>query len=97
MQFPRYGAIIEQVRQIKGVGGIAPERAAGAEDFLHGAQIRRMGEVERAGIRNAIHVLMRARGDYDFTDGLGEIVRIVAGDAVLLGFVPQMMMAPCSL
>src|SRR6476469_4369587 len=46
-----------------------------------------MREVKRAGIRNAVHVLMRARRDYDFANGLGEIVWVVTGDAILFGFV----------
>src|SRR5882724_8351605 len=81
------GAVIEQVRQIGGVGCVAEEWSAGAEDFLHGAQIRRMGEVERAGIGNAIHVLASALRNYDLANGVVEVVRVVARDAVLFGFV----------
>src|SRR5215831_16980416 len=53
----RNRALSEQAGKIVGVYGIAQEKRPGhMEDFLHGAQIRRVREKDRAGERDAVHV-----------------------------------------
>src|SRR5215831_14089680 len=50
----------EQVGKIVGVCRVAQEERPGhMEDFLHGAQIRRVREKDRAGKRLAVHVMLR--------------------------------------
>src|SRR5262252_8746204 len=47
----------EQAGKIVGVYGVAQEKRLGhMEDFLHGAQIRRVREKDLAGKRDAVHV-----------------------------------------
>lgn len=53
----RNRAFSEQAGKIVGVYGVAQEKRPGhMEDFLHGAQIRRVREKDRAGKRDAVHV-----------------------------------------
>jgi len=52
------------------------------KDILQCAQIGRMRVIHRAGEVTAADVLVSARGDDDFPNGVVEVVRIVARDAV---------------
>src|SRR5215475_12869858 len=75
----------EQVAQVRRIDRVAEEREAvvwiDVEDFLHGAQERRMAELDRAGERLAVHVLVRVLGNDNEWDG--ELVGVPT-----LGLVP---------
>ena len=77
----RNGARIEQVGQIRRVGCITEIRPH-VKDILQCAQIGRMRVIHRAGEVTAADVLVSTRGDDDFPNGVVEVVRIVARDAV---------------
>src|SRR4029077_13232604 len=77
---------LEEVGEIGGVGCIA-QIWSDVENILPGAQIGRVGVVDGTGVGLVVHIGVGAIGDDDFADGVAEVVGIVAGDAVLFGFV----------
>ncbi len=82
-------AVCKQAGKIVGVYCIAQEERPGyVEDFLHGAQIGRVREEHVTGKRRAAHIRVSIGRNDDFTKGVGQVVRVVAGDAVGLGLVP---------
>ena len=58
------------------------------EDFLHGAQIGRVSEEDVAGKRNATLIRVSVGRNDDLANRVGQVIRVVASDAVLLGLVP---------
>ena len=78
---------IEQVGEIAGVNRIVQEWSD-VEDFLHGTEIGRMREIQRARVRKAVHIPMRARGDDNLADRVIEVVAVVARNAVTFRFIP---------
>jgi hypothetical protein len=67
----RNHAVSEQAGEIVGVLGIAQEyRLCHMEDFLHGAQIRRVREKDRARKRKTVHVRVSERRNHDLENGL---------------------------
>src|SRR5579872_411071 len=83
--FPWNGVIIEQAGKIGAVDCVAKKRS-GVEDFLHGAQVRGMGEVDLTCKGEAMHVPVSVRRDDNLAHGVVEIIRIVI-DGILLGFI----------
>jgi hypothetical protein len=58
------------------------------KDFLHGPQIGGKRVVERARIRNSVHVPLSARRENNLADGVVKVVRVVARNSVTFGFAP---------
>ena len=77
--------------------GIAQEKRPGyVEDFLHGAQIGRVSEEHVAGKGRAAHVGVSVGRNDDLTNGVGQVVRVVAGTPSDSDSSHQMMIAPWS-
>jgi hypothetical protein len=67
-------------------GGITQVRLPHVENILHGAQVGGMREVDRAGKWLTATLAGILRDDY-FTDGVIEVIGVVARNAILFGFV----------
>ena len=83
-----HGAGAKQIGEIvrAGSGGITQVRLPHVKDILHAAQVGGMREVDRAGKGLTATLAGVLRDDY-LTDGVIEVVGVVASDAVLFGFV----------
>src|SRR5258708_40187296 len=84
----RNRAGLEEVGEVIDVGRVGEIGAGGAEDVLHGANIGGVRERDRACVRKAVHVWVRAIGDDDFAHGVIEVVGVDVRGAVTFGFVP---------
>jgi len=67
----------KQIGQIAGVRGILQERFVEVEDFLHGTQIGRMREIDRAGVGHHADILMSMLRNDDLADGVAEVVLVL--------------------
>jgi hypothetical protein len=71
------------------VCGITQEEWVGhMKDSLHAAQIGRVSEKDVTVKGRAAHIGVSQGRNYDLGDSVRQVVRVVAGDAVLLGLVP---------
>src|SRR6266478_5293075 len=87
LRFLRNRALLEEVGEVVGIGRVG-DIGASVENVLHGPNIGGMRERDRAGVRKSVDVWVRALGDDDLADGVIEVVRIVACDAIPFGFIP---------